>query len=46
MVFTDIKKITSFTKIIVKVGNHKNRNLVKNKPERVQHLEIQCKYNK
>ena len=23
MVFTNIKKITSFTKIIVKVGNHK-----------------------
>ena len=33
MVFTNIKKITSFTKIIVKVGNHKNVNLVKNKPE-------------
>ena len=33
MVFANIKKITSFTKIIVKVGNHKNRKLVKNKPE-------------
>ena len=35
MVFTNIKKITSFTKIIVKVRNHKNGKLVKNKPERV-----------
>ena len=35
MVFTKIKKITSFTKIIVKVGNHKNMKLVKNKLERV-----------
>ena len=35
MVFTDIKKITSFTKIIVKVENHKNMKLTKNKPERV-----------
>ena len=35
MVFTNIKKITSFTKIIVKVGNHKNVKLVKNKLERV-----------
>ena len=35
MVFTNIKKITSFTKIIIKVGNHKNVKLVKNKPERV-----------
>ena len=33
MVFTNIKKITSFTKIIVKVENHKNVKLVKNKPE-------------
>ena len=33
MNFTNIKKITSFTKIIVKVGNHKNGKLVKNKPE-------------
>ena len=41
MVFTNIKKITSFTKIIVKVENHKTMKLVKNKP-----LEIQCKYNK
>ena len=46
MVFTNIKKITSFTEIIIKVENHKNGNLVKNKPERVQHLEIQCKYKK
>ena len=29
MVFTNIKKITSFTNIIVKVGNHKNMKLVK-----------------
>ena len=35
MVFTNIKKITSFTKVIVKVGNHKNVKLVKNKLERV-----------
>ena len=35
MVFTNIKKITSFTKIIVKVGNLKNMKLVKNRPERV-----------
>ena len=35
MVFTNIKKITSFTKIIAKVGNHKNVKLVKNRPERV-----------
>ena len=28
-------KITSFTEIIVKVGNHKNGKLVKNKPERL-----------
>ena len=35
MVFTNIKKITSFTKIIVKVGNHKNVKLVKNKLEHV-----------
>ena len=27
--------MTSFSEIIVKVKNHKNRNLVKNKPERV-----------
>ena len=33
MVFTNIKKMTSFSEIIVKVKNHKNRNLVKNKPE-------------
>ena len=33
MTFTNIRKITSFTKIIVKVGNHKNSKLVKNKPE-------------
>ena len=35
MVFTNIKKITSFTKIIVKVGNHKYMKFVKNKPEHV-----------
>ena len=35
MIFTNIKKITSFTKIIVKVENHKNRELAKNRPERV-----------
>ena len=35
MVFTNTRKMTSFTKIIVKVENHKNVNLVKNKPERV-----------
>ena len=46
MVFTNIKKITSFTKIIVKVGNHKIMKLVKNKLERVEPLEIQNKYNK
>ena len=46
MVFTTIKKITSFTKIIVKVGKHKTMKLVKNKPERVWPLEIQCRYNK
>ena len=46
MVFTNIKKITSFTKIIVKVGNHKNMKLVKNRPERIWPLEIQNKYNK
>ena len=33
MVFANIKKMTSFTEIIVKVRNHKNRKLVKNKPE-------------
>ena len=35
MVFTNTKKITSLTKIIVKVENHKTMILVKNKPERV-----------
>ena len=35
MVFTNIRKITSFPKIIVKVGNHKYMKFVKNKPERV-----------
>ena len=35
MVFANIRKITSFTKIIVEVKNHKNMKLVKNKPERV-----------
>ena len=33
MVFTNIKKITSFTKIIVKVENHNSMKLVKNKLE-------------
>ena len=33
MVFTNTKKITSFTKIIAKVENHKTMKLVKNKPE-------------
>ena len=35
MVFTNTKKMTSLTKIIVKVENHKTMKLVKNKPERV-----------
>ena len=35
MTLTNIRKITSFTKIIVKVRNHKNSKLVKNKPERL-----------
>ena len=35
MVFANIRKITSFTKIIVKVENHKNMKLAKNKPEHV-----------
>ena len=35
MVFTNTRKITSFSKIILKVENHKTMNLVKNKPERV-----------
>ena len=35
MTFTNTRKITSFTKIIAKVGNHKNGKLVKNKPERL-----------
>ena len=34
MVFTNTKKITSFTKIIIKVRNHKNMKLAKNRPER------------
>ena len=46
MVFTHIKKITSFTTVIVKVGNHKNMKLVKNMPERVWPLEILNKYIK
>ena len=33
MTFTNIRKTTSFTKIIAKVGKHKNGKLVKNKPE-------------
>ena len=35
MVFTNTKKITSLTNIIIKIGNHKNMKLAKNKPERV-----------
>ena len=35
MVFTNTKKMTSFTEIIVKVENHKIMKLAKNKPERV-----------
>ena len=35
MVFTNTKKITSFTRIIIKVGNHKNMKLAKTRPERV-----------
>ena len=35
MVFAYMRKITSFTKIIVKVENHKNVKLAKNKPEHV-----------
>ena len=35
MVFTNIKIITSFTKVTVKVENHKTMKVVKNKPERV-----------
>ena len=46
MVFTNTKEITNFTKIIVNVENHKTMKLVKNRPERVKPLEIQCKYNK
>ena len=34
MVFTNTKKITSFTKIIIKVGNHKTMKLAKNRSER------------
>ena len=33
MVFTNIKKITSFTKFTAKVENYKTMKLVKNKPE-------------
>ena len=33
MVFTNTKKMTSLTKIIVKVENHKTMKLVKNKPK-------------
>ena len=39
MVFAYIKKITSFTKIIAKVGNHKSMKLFKNKPEHVWPLK-------
>ena len=35
MVFTNTKKMTSFSKIIIKVGNHKNMKVAKNRPERV-----------
>ena len=35
MNFTNLKKIPSFTVIIIKVKNHKNGKLVKNKPERL-----------
>ena len=35
MVFTNTRKITGFTKIIVKVENHKTMKLAKNKPKRV-----------
>ena len=38
--------MTSFTRIIVKVENHKIMKLAKNRPERVQPIEIQYKYNK
>ena len=30
-----LKKISSFTEIIIKVRNHKNGKLAKNKPERL-----------
>ena len=33
MNFTNLKKIPSFTEIIIKVRNHKIGKLVKNKPE-------------
>ena len=46
MNFTNLKKIPSFTETIIKVMNHKNRKLVKNKPERLWPLQIQNKYNK
>ena len=35
MNLTNTMKITSFTKVIVKVENHKNGKLVKNRPERL-----------
>ena len=35
MNLTNTMKITSFTKVIVKVGNYKNGKLVKNRPERL-----------
>ena len=35
MVFTNTRKKTSFSKIIVQVENHKTMKLAKNKPERV-----------
>ena len=35
MNLTNTMKITSFTKVMIKVGNHKNGKLVKNRPERL-----------
>ena len=35
MNLTNTMKITSFTNVIVKVENHKNGKLVKNRPERL-----------
>ena len=33
MNFTNLKKIPSFTNIIINIRNHKNAKLVQNKPE-------------